>query len=163
LDAAAVEYRLRGRLDEAVTASEEAVEILRDPDEAMGSEKESLLLSALEGLAASYTKVGRLSDASATMQELDKLRARLSAVTTSVCSRATSFIREVMAETSKSSSRRSLGDGDRDMLAAAQQRVELYERLASGSPLYRVELADSLVELATVLSDAQEPDRALMV
>ena len=78
LEAASVEYRLNGRFAEAVMASEEAVEILRNLAD-IGSEKQGLLLAALEGLTASYTKAGRLDDADRVIQELDRLRARLSA------------------------------------------------------------------------------------
>ena len=152
LDSAAVEYRLTGQLNEAVAASEEAVEVLR-PLAELGPEKQNLLLTALEGMTASYTAVGRLDDADRIMQELDRLRARLSARTTEASSRLSSFAIEI----SETSLRRVPSDRDRQLLTDASRRVTIYEKLVAVNPLHRPELSAALIDLAAALAAAGEP------
>jgi tetratricopeptide (TPR) repeat protein len=161
LDAASVEYRLRGRLDEAVKASEEAVEILRDPDDVVGQEKQNLLLSALQGLSASYAKVGRLDDATRVMREFEQLRARLSAKTASSASPIASLSTEIATEAAEFSHRRASDTYDYESLANAEQKALLYRGLAEVSRLHRPELADALIDLAAALSGANQQERAL--
>ena len=154
--AAAVEFRLSGRLDEALRTSQQAVRRLREQSEE-SPQAQGVLLSALESLAAAHAASGDTETAARVMEEFKRLRVQLSAAEHSEASR--SFAYAVGA--SHPQPRQAPADrGSR--LQDAERRVAIYGELASFSGLHRPQLVNALVELAAaraasgLLADAME-------
>ena len=143
LDLAAHEYRLKGQLREAVTVGEEAAIMLR-PMVTSNPAKGNLLRSALEGLAAAYTDIGELNAAEAVIDELDQLRAGLSARPADSLGHRYGWAIEAH-EIAVTDSDSDLSDGD---VRRARRSVRTYRRLAFESAQYRPELATALTQLA---------------
>ncbi|GGM40489.1 tetratricopeptide repeat protein [Dactylosporangium sucinum] len=149
LEAAALDYRLAGRLDDAVGTGREAVQVLSELPASPA--RSNLLLAALEGLAASYAALGDVERGEQTIMELDRLRRRLSAGPASDTVRSHSFASDRAWQAPSQA------------LETLRRRVRIYERLAATDPGHWPELAGALDDLAEALAAAGERHAAARV
>ncbi|GIJ51647.1 hypothetical protein Val02_85330 [Virgisporangium aliadipatigenens] len=149
LESAALQYRLAGQLEDAVETGREAVRVLRD--DPRDPSRSSLLLPALENLAAAYAALGDDDRTEATLIELDEVRARLSARR----AEDTSQPRSLAEDMTWMGSRRTPAE-----IRRLQRRVSQRERLAHVNRVHLPELAAALAELSEALAAADEPEGA---
>jgi len=151
-----VRFSNLGRREEALAASQEAVDIYRRLAQARPDAFLPDLASSLNNIGADLSDLGRREEALAASQEAVDIRRRLAQV------RPDAFLPDLAASLNNLGIRLSSLGQREEALAATQEAVDIYRRLAQARPdAFLPELASSLNNLGIRLSDLGQREEAL--